>query len=219
MALHGKVAVAALAALAWLPGGASAQQAPPPESPAAAANVSADPAPAGAASSADSTSRGRARRQFGFDGYVHDVLGPGAWVGVAAGGTIVQVETSPTQWGTGASGYGKRLASSAGQLIAQETVRHGLAALMDRSTDYKPCRCKDVGGRVQNALVETFTDRDREGHRAFSIPRLAGAVAGSFAPLIWWPGATVKGAETAAGVSLLLTFGGNVISEFVHILR
>ncbi|HEX9105831.1 MAG TPA: hypothetical protein VF832_01350 [Longimicrobiales bacterium] len=216
MAVHGLVATAALAGLAALAGGASAQQPTSPDSGGAAVVSAPAPAPA---SLADSTPAPARRRQFGFDGYVHDILGPGAWVGVAAGGAIAQVETSPTQWGTGASGFGKRVASSAGQLIAQETVRHGLAAVLDRSTDYQRCRCKDFGGRVGNAFTETFTDRDREGHRAFSVPRIAGTVAGSFAPLLWWPGATVKGSETAAGVSLLLTLGGNVVSEFVHLLR
>ena len=217
MAVRGKVAVAALAALASLAGGAPAQQPAPPDSAAAAASAGRH---ARAHPATDSTSSPkRLRRQFGFDGYAHDILGPGAWLGTGLSTGMQQAQNSPSQWGGGASGFSKRAASNFGSLVAGETVRHGLAAAMGRSTDYQRCGCTSFGGRIRNGFAETFTDRDREGRRAFSIPRVAGIAAGAAAPLLWWPGESVRGAGTAAIVSLGLTLGGDVLDEFVRIWR
>jgi len=211
MAVRGKVAVAALAALASLAGRASAQQTAPPDSAAAAS--------AGMSAHADSKPPRQARAQFGWDGYTHDILGPGAWVGMVLGSGVQQARNTPSAWGGGAGGFGKRMASNFGSLVAQETVRHGLAAAMGRSTDYVRCNCRSFGGRIRNGFVETFTDRDREGRRAFSVPRVAGAVAGAVAPLLWWPGGSARGAATGAVASLGVALGGDVLDEFVRVWR
>lgn len=208
---QGMMAGAFLAALALGGGPVAAQQPAAPDSAVPASESAAASAPATASAPAP------ARRQSSrWHAYVHDILGPGAWVGVGAGSALEQAETSPTQWGTGASGFGKRVASTYGDMFVQESVRHGLAAVMDRSTAYHRCGCRGFGGKVGNAFVETFTDRDAEGQRQFSVPRVAGAVAGGFAPMLWWPGETAAGAATAAGVSLLFTWAGNVVTELVH---
>ncbi len=213
---QGMMAAVLLTALAAWGGAAAAQQPGAPDGVQVAAQVAAPaaeaPAPAPAAPAPAAHSRGSDR----WHAYVHDILGPGAWVGVGAGSALEQAETSPTQWGTGASGFGKRVASTYGDLFVQESVRHGLAAALDRSTNYHRCRCRGFGAKVGNAFVETFTDRDADGRRQLSEPRLAGAIAGGFAPMLWWPGETVAGAATATGVSLLFTWAGNVVTELVH---
>jgi hypothetical protein len=79
----------------------------------------------------------------------------------------------------------EQMLSRAGQAVVQLSVRHGLAALMHRSTSYQPCDCKGFGPRVGHALLETFTDRRADGSRALSVPRIAGAYAGSFSRMAW----------------------------------
>ncbi len=148
--------------------------------------------------------------------YIHDLVGPGALVGVGLGAGYAQWRTDPPEWGTGAGGYGKRAASTAGALFAQETVRHGLAAVLGRSTEYERCACRDFGGRVGQAIAETFTDRDRREMRHFSVPRVAGALAGGFAPMIWTPHMTTRRSLGTAAGGLALTVGGNLLSEFLH---
>ncbi len=211
---NGRMAGALLVALALGGAPAAAQQ---PTAPDSVTSVAAPAAPATApASAATPAPAARRRGSDRWHAYVHDILGPGAWLGVGAGSGLEQAETSPTQWGTGASGFGKRVASTYGDLFVQESVRHGLAAALDRSTNYHRCACRGFGAKARNAFVETFTDRDAEGQRQFSEPRVAGAVAGGFAPLLWWPGETVAGAATATGVSFLFTWAGNMITELVH---
>ncbi len=205
---QGRIAGVLALALALCGGAAAAQQPGAPDSSAAAAAPDSTAKPAAVAAPGRPSSR--------WHNYVHDILGPGAWLGVAAGSALDQARSSPTQWGTGASGFGKRVASTYGDLLVQESVHHGLAAAMDRSTSYHRCACQGFGGKVGNAFVETFTDRDAEGQRQFSVPRVAGAVAGGFAPMLWWPGETVAGAATATGVSLLFSWAGNLMTELVH---
>jgi hypothetical protein len=117
--------------------------------------------------------------------YLHDLAGPGAFVGVIGGGLLDQVWQEPGVGNHGVDGFAGRVASRAGQAAVQVSVRHGLAALMNRSTDYQSCECQGFGRRVEHALLETFTDRGADGSRALSIPQIAGTYAGGLASLAW----------------------------------
>jgi hypothetical protein len=92
---------------------------------------------------------------------------------------------------------------------------------MHRSTDYhyQFCECHGFGPRVAHALVESFTDRRADGSRAFSVPRIAGAYAGSFAGLAWEhdhsAGSVAAGATLSLGFSALF----NVAHELSGIGR
>jgi hypothetical protein len=114
-----------------------------------------------------------------------------------------------------------RIAAGATQHVAEISVRDGLAAVMHRSTDYhyQFCECKGFGPRVQHALIETFTDRRADGSRALSVPRIAGAYAGSFAGLAWEHDRSVGGA--AAGTTLSFGFSAlfNIARELSGVGR
>jgi hypothetical protein len=146
-----------------------------------------------------------------FNNYLHDLAGPGAFVGVIGGGLLDQLRQKHPSWGDGADGLARRMASKAGQAAVEVSVRHGLAALMDRSTDYQPCDCHGFGPRVEHALLETFTDRRADGTRALSVPNLAGAYAGNFARLAWErdrsAGDAALGATLSLGFSALFNIG------------
>ena len=90
---------------------------------------------------------------------------------------------------------------------------------MHRSTDshYQFCECKGFGPRVQHALIETFTDRRADGSRALSVPRIAGAYAGSFAGLAIEHDHSVGG--VAAGTTLSFGFSAlfNIARELSSI--
>ena len=120
-----------------------------------------------------------------LNNYLHDLAGPGAFVGVIGGGLLDHVRQKPAAWNDGADGLARQIGSRATQAAVQVSVRHGLAALMHRSTDYQPCDCHGFGPKVEHALLETFTDRRADGTRALSIPRIAGAYAGGFSRLAW----------------------------------
>jgi hypothetical protein len=135
-----------------------------------------------------------------FSNYLRDLAGPRAVVGVVGGGVLQQLRQND------GTDLGERLAQRATQHAVGVSVRHGLAALMHRSTDYhyQFCECHGFGPRVQHALLETFTDRRADGSRALSVPRIAGTYAGDFAGLAWERDRSVG--QAAAGATLSLGF-------------
>ena len=143
-----------------------------------------------------------------LNNYLRDLAGPPALVGVVGGGLLQQLRQHH-----GTDGLAGRIASRAAQQAVQVSVRHGVAALMHRSTDYHYhfCECRGLGTRVQHALLETFTDLRADGSRAFSVPRIAGAYAGSFAGLAWdndrSAGDVAAGATLSLGLSALFNIG------------
>jgi hypothetical protein len=120
-----------------------------------------------------------------LNNYLHDLAGRGAIVGVVGGGVVDHLRHKSD--GGGPDELAGQIAERATEQAAQVSVRHGLAALMHRSTDYhyQRCECHGLGPRVGHALLETFTDRRADGSRALSVPRIAGDYAGGFAGLAW----------------------------------
>lgn len=147
--------------------------------------------------------------------YLHDLAGASAIIGVIGGGLV---EGLRQQNPDGESVAG-RMGSRAAQAAVQVSVRHGLAALMGRSTDYQPCRCSGFGRKVEHALLETFTDRRADGTRALSVARLGGAYAGNFARLGWEHDKTASGAALGATVSLGFTALFNIGRELTGLAR
>jgi hypothetical protein len=133
-----------------------------------------------------------------FTNYLRDLAGPRAVLGVIGGGALQQLRQND------GTELGQRLAQRATQHAAEMSVRHGVAALMNRGTDYhyQFCECRGFGPRVQHALLETFTDRRADGSRALSVPRIAGSYAGEFAGLAWEHDRSVGGAMGSATLSL-----------------
>jgi hypothetical protein len=150
-----------------------------------------------------------------LNNYLHDLAGPRALVGVVGGGLLQELRQND---GTELE---ERIASRATQHAAEVSVRHGLAALMHRSTDYhyQFCECHGFGPRVQHALLETFTDRRADGSRALSVPRIAGTYAGDFAGLAWEHDRSAG--DVAAGATLSLGFSAlfNIARELSGVGR
>lgn len=142
-----------------------------------------------------------------LNNYLHDLVGPGALVGVVGGGLVDQLRH---QRG-GPDDLTGRIAQRATQAAVQVSVYHGLAALMHRSTDYQPCECHGFGPKVEHALLETFTDRRDDGSRALAVPRFASAYAGGMAGLAFEhgrnPGDVALSTTLSFGLTALFNIG------------
>jgi hypothetical protein len=147
-----------------------------------------------------------------LNNYLHDLAGPGAFAGVIGGGLVDQLRHK----NDGVGGLAGRIGSNATQAVVQTSVRHGLAALMHRSTDYQPCDCHGFGRRVGHALLETFTDRRADGSRALSVPRIAGAYAGGFSRLAWERDRNAGDVVLGTTVSLGLSAVFNIARELAR---
>jgi hypothetical protein len=139
--------------------------------------------------------------------YLHDLIGPGAVIGVVGGGLVDQLRGKNDGFESGAEGLAQRIGMRATETAVEVSVRHGLAAAMHRSTEHQPCECHGFGPKVAHALAETFTDRTADGHRALSVPRIAGAYAGSLSGLAWQHDRSVG--DVMVGTTL--SFGINAV--------
>jgi hypothetical protein len=110
--------------------------------------------------------------------YLNDLAGPPTLIRVIGGGVFSQLRD-------GEGSLEGEIASRAGQMAIEVSVQHGLAAVMQQSTEYQPCDCRGFGNKIEHALLETFTDRRADGSRAIAVPRMAGAYAGRFARAAW----------------------------------
>jgi hypothetical protein len=154
-----------------------------------------------------------------FNNYLHDLAGPGAFIGVIGGGVLDHLWRKPAIWGTDESDLARRIGSRATQAAVQVSVRHGLASVMGYSTDYQPCECRGFGPKVEHALLETFTDRRADGSRALSVPRIAGSYAGGFSRLAWEPNRSVGEVALNSTLSFGFTAVFNIARELTGLAR
>jgi hypothetical protein len=147
--------------------------------------------------------------------YVVSLVGPGALFSIGAAAAVDQLENDPESWEKTTEGFGKRLASSAGSRFANQTTRHGIAALLDRTTEYHRCGCTSFGSRFGHAVAGAIIDKNDSGQHGLSVAQLAGAAAGAAAPTLWRPDYDGAEALKAAGLSLGLSALGNVVKEFI----
>jgi hypothetical protein len=154
-----------------------------------------------------------------LNNYLHDLAGPGAFLGVVGGGLLDQLWRKPSVWGDDAEGLARRIGSRATQAAVQVTVHHGLASVMGYSTEYQPCECRGFGPKVEHALLETFTDRRADGSRAVSVPRIAGAYAGGFSRLAWEPHRSAGDVALNTTLSFGFTAVFNIARELTGLAR
>jgi hypothetical protein len=151
--------------------------------------------------------------------YFFDAFGPLPALGAAFASGVQQAYGTPPEWGGGAQGYAKRLASDYGIAITTTSARDTAAALLREDTLYYPCACSGVGPRLKHALISTLTARrGDDGHRVFSIPALIAPFAGGEAATLgWYPSRyePMDGARIGA-YNLLYQAAGNVALEFVY---
>lgn len=148
------------------------------------------------------------------DAYLGDLVSVGGAAWFVALGLYDHVRTEPDEWGGGADALTKRIASRAGGHVVGTSVRHGLAAALGRTTEYRRCAaCAGPEHRIAYAITETFTDYDEQGRPRLSTPFLAGTYAGALAPVLWHPDADAAEALQSGTLSLLWAVANNIVTE------
>ena len=149
--------------------------------------------------------------------FMYELADPLALANALALGLYDHARTEPYLWGGGMDALTQRIASRAGGHVIGTSVRHGLAAVLGRSTDVEPCRgCASTEDRVTHAIVDTFTDRDATGQRVVSEPFLAGTFAGAMAPTLWHPDANLGDGLKSGVLSILFTSAGRVVCALLE---
>lgn len=129
---------------------------------------------------------------------------------------IRHLSDSPEEWGQGASGYGKRLASRHGRLAICESLQFGLGAAFREDNRYLRSSRSGFLPRLGDAVASTVLARKPEGGRTASFSTLAAHSGSAIAAAYWHPSPNSRAAEAArtAGFSLGLAAGMNVAREF-----
>src|SRR4051794_945832 len=91
--------------------------------------------------------------------FVKKAVGKPAVIRAGASAVWGQVRNSPHEWGRGASGLGKRFASSVGGHVVKTSVEVGVAAWRHEDLSYRPSQEQGFGPRMKHALVSTVVAR------------------------------------------------------------
>jgi hypothetical protein len=151
-----------------------------------------------------------------FHRYVKNTIGPLSLLKSAAAAGLNQWDNHPLEWGQGAEGYGKRLASHISGNTIRQTVTYGLSEALHLDTGFERSKRHGFWPRLKDALVQNVTSRTRSGKRIISPPIFAGAYAGSIIPEeTWYPSRySYKDGLRSGTYSLASGFALNAIREF-----
>lgn len=152
------------------------------------------------------------RRQVFFK----KLFGPQAILETVPGAAFDTARGFPRQWGRGATGVEKRLASQYGQFVIGEGIEMGVSALHKEDPRYFRMPDRGFGKRLGHALVSTVVVRGVNGGPTIGLARLAD-VYGAWAIATTWnppdqrtPLQIVK----YGTLGLSLKAGSNVFREF-----
>ena len=148
--------------------------------------------------------------------HIKKSVGPLALVGDAAYAGILQEADTPTEWGQGGSGYGKRFASTA----ACSGIHSALAFGLDSTLHEDPRYFRSAGGgfwrRTGHAFRGTILTRTDQGTETLSIWRLGSAYGAAYLSNQWYPGRlnTVGLGFAEGSLQLGFDLASNLASEF-----
>jgi hypothetical protein len=123
---------------------------------------------------------------------------------------------TPRQWGGGFPGFGRRLASRAGNAVLQGTFQAPLAALLHEDVRYIPTTQHSFHRRALHAILYSFLTYNDKGHPTLNVANLTAFYASTAVTTAWLPGIqnAARYTFTNASEQIALSFPLNVVQEF-----
>ena len=151
-----------------------------------------------------------------LDYHVKQSVGPLAILGDAAYAGILQEADTPTEWGQGGSGYGKRFASTAACSGIHSTLAFGLDSALHEDPRYFRSAAGGFWHRAGHAFRGTILTHTDRGTETVSLWRFGSAYGAAYLSNQWYPGRLNTVALGFAEGSLQLGFDlvSNLASEF-----
>ncbi len=143
-------------------------------------------------------------------------VGPLALLGDAAYAAILQEADTPTEWGQGGSGYGKRFGST----VACSGIHSALAFGLDASLHEDPRYYRATSGgllrRAGHALRGTILTHTDKGTETLALWRFGSAYGAAYLSNQWYPGRlnTVTLGFSEGSLQLGFDLASNVAAEF-----
>jgi hypothetical protein len=124
---------------------------------------------------------------------------------------------SPTEWGRGIEGFGKRAGNSFGQRTVKATVELGFSPMTHEDLHFRRLGEGSVWTRVKHSLLGTFWVRRDDGlGNTLAAGRITGALAAGQVSRIWMPARVANfgaGVRTGGGW-LAIDVGTDLFREF-----
>lgn len=93
----------------------------------------------------------------------------------------------PSAWSRSGGGFARRLGSSYGGNLIQNTMHEGLAGIEGTDLRYFPCACSGLFRRGGHVIKMSFLTYNRSGHLTLDIPQIISIYGSSMAEATWWP--------------------------------
>ena len=150
-----------------------------------------------------------------------DSFGPVALVAVGVSAGFSQLTNTPSAWGQGAEGYGKRYGSAFGLNLSDEYFEAVLNSTLRQDPRYFPSKDRSAKGRFKHAVGYLFIARKDDGGTSFAYGRWGGALGAGFLANTWNPRSDshVSDAFERAGFLLAADAGFHLAEEFIPFFR
>jgi hypothetical protein len=149
--------------------------------------------------------------------YIKHSLSPFAGLRAAAGAAVTQATNTPSEWGQGAPGFGRRLASAFGKHLVKKAIQYPVARLRHEALGYRRSDQTEFKLRLRHALLATvYTTKTTTGERTVSTNEIAGAFGSGLISRLWQPASvrTVGFGFLSGGITMGVDAGTNVLREF-----
>jgi hypothetical protein len=129
---------------------------------------------------------------------------------------FLQMIDSPSEWGQGASGYGRRVGSSVASSGIRSVLAFGLDSTLHQDPRYFRSDSTGFWARTGHALRGTILTRTDSGGETLSTWRLGSAYGAAFISNQWYPDRlnTVRRGFVNGSTRLGFDLAKNVIAEF-----
>lgn len=149
--------------------------------------------------------------------YAEDLVSPFHFflAGVSAG--ITQLQDTPSEWGEGAEGYGRRFANYYGSATVASVLQMGGEDLLHEDNFYYGSGERGVWRRLKYAVKSSVLARGRDGSQHFSISQVGSTAGAAFISRLWQPRTNDSAGDGAVsfGFAMATNAGVNVVREFL----
>jgi hypothetical protein len=149
--------------------------------------------------------------------YIKSSVSPFSVLRAAAGAAVTQATNTPHEWGQGAAGFGRRLASAFGKHLVKKAIQYPVARLTHEALGYQRSDQTEFKLRLRHALIATvYTTKTTTGKKTVSTSEIAGAFGSGLISRLWQPASvrTVGYGFLSGGITLGVDAGSNVLREF-----
>jgi hypothetical protein len=144
-------------------------------------------------------------------------LSAGAYFGPVFTALVLDQATgSPSEWGGGFPGFGRRVGSRTAMAITQGTIQAGLAAVLDEDVRYIASGDTGFKRRILHAVKFSFLTYNSHGHATPNIAYLSSIYATTAISTTWVPisGNKAKYTLTNGTSQIALSIPINLVQEF-----